>query len=72
MPWHDETPWAEKRRRQQQRKDSVRPTLDAIAWLVEQSKSGQMSERKALQEIEQLSSGELDAIVRVPDGKDSL
>lgn len=65
MPWHDEAPWAAKRRKQEQEKASMEQRLDQIGQLVDKAKTGRMSRRKALEEIESVASGELDSIVRV-------
>lgn len=65
MPWHDETPWAAKRRKQEQQKASMDQRLEQIGELVDRAKTGRVSRQKALEEIESLASGELDSIVRV-------
>lgn len=65
MPWHDETPWAAKRRKQEQEKAAMASRLEQIGELVAKAKNGQVSNRKALEEIEAVASGELDSIVRV-------
>lgn len=65
MPWHDEAPWAAKRRKQEQQKAAARGKLEQIGRLVEQARVGAVSDRRALEQIEELASGEMDAIVRV-------
>jgi len=65
MPWHDEPPWVAKRRRQEAEKAAIATRLDRIEQLVSQAKRGQISERRALDEIEDTARGGADAIVRV-------
>jgi hypothetical protein len=65
MPWHDETPWAAKRRREEQQKASVTRTLEVIEYFGRLAKTGQISERKALEQIEQAVTNGIDSIVRV-------
>jgi hypothetical protein len=65
MPWHDETPWAAKRRIEQARQKAVYDRLDRIESLVTQARRGQVSISKALDEIEDVARGGADAIVRV-------
>jgi len=65
MPWHDEPPWVAKRKQQEAEKAAIAQRLDKIEQLVSQAKRGQISERKALDEIEDTARGGADAIVRV-------
>lgn len=65
MPWHDETPWAAKRRMEEDAKRQLDEQFEAIELLVRRVKSGEVSQRKALQQIEEIASAGTDRIVRV-------
>lgn len=65
MPWHDETPWAARRRKEDDAKRVIDEQFDAIELIVRRVKSGEMSQRKALQQIEEIASSGTDRIVRV-------
>lgn len=65
MPWHDETPWAAKRRRSEAESADVARRIERIEELVSLAKSGRTSMRKALGEIESVARDGADAIVRI-------
>jgi len=65
MPWHDETPWAAKRRKAAEQKAEMVRRIDEIEALIGRVRTGHVSEKKALNEIEEIARDGADAIVRV-------
>lgn len=65
MTWHDETPWAAKRRQSEAEQAEVVRRIERIDELVDMAKTGRTSMKKALSEIEEVAREGADAIVRV-------
>jgi prefoldin subunit 5 len=65
MPWHSETPWAEKRRRAAEQKAEMNRRIDEIEAVIGRVRTGHVSHKKALDQIEEIAREGADAIVRV-------
>jgi predicted phosphodiesterase len=65
MPWHSETPWAAKRRKAAEQKAQMMRRIEEIEALIGRVRTGHVSEKKALNEIEEIARDGADAIVKV-------
>lgn len=65
MPWHDETPWAARRRQAAEQKAALLRRIDAIDAVIGRVRTGHVSEKKALTEIEEIARDGVEGIVRV-------
>jgi hypothetical protein len=65
MSWHNETPWAAKRRRAAEQKAEMVRRIDEIEALVGRVRSGHVSEKTALDQIEEIARDGVEAIVKV-------
>lgn len=65
MPWHSETPWAAKRRRAAEQKAEMVRRIDEIEAVIGRVRTGHVSEKKALDQIEEIARDGVEAIVRV-------